>query len=65
MGQGGGGEGREDMRWWEVDEDNKEWDVVDEGGAGERDGMQVLQEDRKVDMKGNGRALEGGIGGGG
>lgn len=33
---------KEDMRrWWEEDEDNNEWDVVDEGGAGERDGMQV------------------------
>lgn len=33
---------KEDMwRWWEEDEDNNKWDVVDDGGAGERDGMQV------------------------
>ena len=51
MGQGGGREGREDMMiWWEADEDNKEWDVVDEGGTGERDGMQVQQEDGKVGL---------------
>lgn len=43
MGHGGGGEGREAMRrCWEPD--NKEWHVVDEGGAGRGmgwDGMGV------------------------
>lgn len=40
MGQGRGGERREDMRrWWEVD--NKAWVLVDKGGAGDRVGMQV------------------------
>lgn len=34
--------GKEDMRrWWEVDEDKEEWDVADEGRAGERYGMPV------------------------
>lgn len=41
--------------------EDKEQDVVNEGGAGERDGMKVLQEDWRVGYGGQ----EEGMGGGG
>lgn len=55
MGQGECEEGREDVRKGGMNED-KEQDVVNEGGAGERDGMKVLQEDWRVGYGGQWRS---------